>query len=160
MYTFIHGFAFTDGVQLLARLLLGVFFILARFRFFYDPAKPVGERWFNRQRHDSLRNKMIHCGLTRWPYAWACFVACVEVFAGLGVVFGLLSLLSAFGLLVITLVGTRCTAYQKVHEQNPVDKVDVCSAYLWRVEGLYIAFAVLVIFGGPGAYSLDAWLWG
>jgi uncharacterized membrane protein YphA (DoxX/SURF4 family) len=160
MSALIHGFAFTDGIQLLARLLLGVFFILARFRFFYDPSKAIGQRWFNKERHTSLTNKMIHCGLRHKPYAWACFVAFVEVFAGLGVLFGLLTMISAFGLLVITLVGTRCTAYAKVQEQHPVDSVDVCSAYLWRVEGLYIGFALLVLFGGPGAYSLDSWLWG
>jgi uncharacterized membrane protein YphA (DoxX/SURF4 family) len=103
---------------------------------------------------------MVHCGLTKWPYVCACFVAVVEVLAGLGVLFGLLTMLSAFGLLIITLVGTRCTAASKIHEQHPVDKVDVCSAYLWRVEGLYIGFALLILFGGPGAYSLDAWLFG
>jgi uncharacterized membrane protein YphA (DoxX/SURF4 family) len=160
MSAFIHGFAFSDGVQLLLRLLLGCFFILARFRFFYDPSKPIGERWFNAKRHESLRNKMMHCGFRRWPSGVACFVACVEVAAGLGVVFGLLTMLSAAGLLVLTLFATRCTAWTKVHEQNPVDTVDVCSAYLWRVEGLYIGIALMILFNGPGAYSLDALLWG
>lgn len=160
MSAFIHGFGATDVVQLIVRILLGVFFVLARFRFFYDPSKPVGERWGNRQRHESLTNKMVHCGLRNKPFAWACFVAIVEVLAGLGVLFGLLTWISALGLLIITLVGTRCTARQKVFEQNPVDCVDICSAYLWRVEGLYIGFALLILLGGPGAYSLDALLWG
>lgn len=161
MNALLHGFGFHDVIQLLARLLLGLFFVLARFRFFYDPAKPVGTRWLNSIRHDSLRNKMAHCGFTKpSPYFYAWFVACIEVLAGLGVFFGLLTMLSAFGLFVITLIGTRCTAYDKVVRQNPVDLIDVCSDYLWLAEPLYIGLALAILLGGPGIYSMDAVIFG
>lgn len=161
MNTFIHGFGFHDGIQLLARLLLGGFFVLARFRFFYDPSKPEGTRFLNTIRHTSLTNKMAHCGFTKpSPYAYAWFVASVEVLAGFGVFFGLFTMLSALGLFLITLIGTRCTAYDKVVRQNPVDKIDVCSDYLWLAEPLYIGLSIAILLGGPGSYSLDAVIFG
>lgn len=149
----------TDALNialLLNRASLGLFFVLARFRFFYDPSKPAGERWCNKERHHSLTHKMDFCGLKHWPYGWAWVTAFVELFAGLGVIFGLLTPLSALGLFVLLLVATRCTAVAKVREQNPVDKLDCVSCYLWRVEGLYIVQAMIVLLAGPGTYSLDA----
>lgn len=158
-FSFLSGLGLTDLATLLIRLTLGGFFVLARFRYFFDPSKNNGI-WLNVDRHTSLRNKMCHCGLNQHPGAAAWFAALVEVFAGLGVVFGLLTTLSAVGLLAITLVGTVCTAKAKVLEQHPVDKLDCVSCYLWRVEGLYIVFAVLIFLTGPGAISLDHYLLG
>lgn len=157
--SFLTGFGAVDLADLLIRMTLGGFFILARFRYFFDPSKTNGI-WLNVDRHTSLRNKMCHCGLNKHPSAAAWFAAMVEVFAGLGVVFGLLTTLSAVGLLAITLVGTFCTAKAKVLEQHPVDKLDCVSCYLWRVEGLYIVFAVLIFLAGPGKLSLDHYFWG
>lgn len=150
----LSGFQAHDTVQLLLRIVLGLFFVLARFRFFYDPSKQPC--LLNDVRHTSLTNKMQHCGWQKWPAFWAWFVACVEVFAGLGVLAGLLTTIAAFGLMVITLMGTLCTAKSKVMEQHPVDKLDYVSCYLWRVEGIYILIAAMILLGGPGAYSFDA----
>jgi uncharacterized membrane protein YphA (DoxX/SURF4 family) len=147
-----------DVAALLARLLLGFFFLLARFRFFFDPAAAPGDRWFCAWRHESLIHKMAYCGLKKKPVIWAWITALVEVLAGMALIVGLLTPLAALGLLVLLLVATRCTARQKVMEQKPVDKVDCVACYLWRVEGLYIGLAILILLLGPGAYSLDAWL--
>jgi uncharacterized membrane protein YphA (DoxX/SURF4 family) len=160
MSIFVHGLAFGDGVQLIARILLGAFFVLARFRFFYDPTPPDGGRhWFNPWRHSHLAAKMEHCGFTKHPVAAARFAAFVEVFAGLGVFFGLLTTLSAFGLLTITAIGTRCTARDKILKQNPCDDIQWCEDYLWLPEPLYIGLALVVLMGGAGHWSVDALLW-
>lgn len=145
-----------DAAALLVRATLGAFFVLARFRFFYDPAKPEGERWLNKTRFTSLRNKMCHCGvnMARATF-WTWFTAVVEVLGGLGLITGLLTRLSALGLIAITASGTVCTARTKVMEQNPVDLVDCVGCYLWRVEGLYIIFGLLVEVLGAGVISLD-----
>lgn len=147
----------------LNRFTLGAFFILARFRFFYDPSKPTwsgtntrlgNQRWFNRERHTSLVNKMKHCGFCRAPVVWAWAAALIEVGGGLMLVLGILPVFAALGLLVLTLFATRCTWRTKVFEQNPVDTIDCAACYLWRVEGLYIMMALVVILAGPGAFTL------
>jgi uncharacterized membrane protein YphA (DoxX/SURF4 family) len=146
-----------DIASLLARGLLGGFFVLARFRFFYDPSKSPN-CWCNGTRRESLTHKMAYCGLKNRPQAWAWFTASAEVLGGLALIAGLFTYAAAIGILLLLLVATHCTARTKVAEQNPVDKLDCVACYLWRVEGLYIGLAVLILLLGPGAYSLDAWL--
>lgn len=152
------GFDLTDAALLVARILLGTFFILARFRFFYDPSKP-DNCWLHPDRCDSLTRKIAYCGMTTWSKGWAWVAATVEVAAGFAVLLGLLTLPAAFGLLVTLLIATRCTAYEKVMEQHPVDKLDCVACYLWRVEGLYIGLAIIILLAGPGAYSIDYLIW-
>lgn len=139
---------------LLNRVTLGTFYLLARFRFFYDPSKPAKERWLNKERSASLTAKMQHCGFTSYPYAWAWIAASIEVIGGGMLIAGVFSAFAALGLSVLTLFATRCTWRSKVYEQNPVDCVDVCSCYLWRVEGLYILMALIVILAGPGGFTV------
>lgn len=149
-----HGLDLAPFALFLNRVTLGLFYLLARFRFFYDPAKPAGARWLNADRHASLINKMAHCGMKKHPRVWAWVAASLEVGGGLWLILGFAAPFAAFGLLLLTLIATRCTWRAKVYEQNPVDCIDVCSCYLWRVEGLYIVMAAAVILGGPGAWSL------
>lgn len=143
-----------DLASLVLREILGVFFILARFRWFYDPAKEKGTRWFNVIRRKSLRDKLNHCGHgdTAWLPA---FVATVECLAALGVIAGLLTGLSALGLLIICVIGTKCTWRDKTMRQNPVDKIDIWSCYLWTPEPVYVSVALALFLLGPGVYSLD-----
>lgn len=153
----IHGLGAVDFALLIARLLLGVFFVLARFRLFWDPSVPAGRRgrWLNGSRWASFTNKLSYCGCRRRTTLWAWVAGTVEVLAGIGLIVGLLTWLSALGLLVVLLVATRCTWRQKVYEQHPVDRADIVCAYLWRVEGLYVGLAVMILLAGPGKYSLD-----
>lgn len=146
----------TDILILIIRLLLGTFFILARFRWFWDPSRtPLC--WFNPSRREHLTQKLCSCGYGVHPIL-AGLVAFIEVSAGLGLVVGLLTRLSAFGLAVITGFATYCTAREKVLAQNPVDKVDCVSCYLWRVEGPYLALELALILTGGGLLSLDHFL--
>lgn len=151
----VHGLNAIDAALLITRLLLGVFFVLARFRFFWDPSKPAGYRWCNIDRQFSFVKKLHYCGCAKRPTVWAWTAAVAEVLAGLGLIVGLLTWVSALGLLIVLLVASRCTWRQKVYEQHPVDSADVVCAYLWRVEGLYIGLAIMIILAGPGKYSLD-----
>lgn len=152
----IFGYGAHDAVAFLLRLVLGGFYVLARFRFFWDPSRSPSI--CNPQRHESLIRKMQHCGWCSMPYFWACFVAGAEVLGGAALVLGFLTVPAAIGLLLVTTVATYCTARDKVMEQHPVDLVDCVSCYLWRVEGLYIALALGIILLGPGKWSVDYWL--
>jgi uncharacterized membrane protein YphA (DoxX/SURF4 family) len=129
----------------LLSLTLGSFFVLARFRFFYDPAKPAGARWFNAQRHESLIHKMTVCGMQHRPVVMAWLVATIEVVGGLLLITGVARWLGALLLLGILLKATICTARAKVCEQKPVDWLDYGCCYLWRVEGLYIVMALCIL---------------
>lgn len=165
------GLHLIDAALLIARLLLGVFFVLARFRFFYDPAGGANlprlampnhienRKLLNPRRARSLTTKLVYCGCTAYPSLQAWIAAAVEVLAGIGLIVGLLAVPSALALLIVLLVATRCTAKDKVCEQNPCDKLDVVCAYLWRVEGLYIGLAAIILLAGPGAYSIDYLIW-
>jgi uncharacterized membrane protein YphA (DoxX/SURF4 family) len=153
----LSGIGYPDVASLLLRVLLGTFFILARFRWFYDPSRP-DDPWFNALRHKHLRWKLCSCGYYDHPLLVG-FVACVEVSAGFAVVFGLLTMLATLGLLAVLLFATFCTAKEKVCEQKPVDCIDCVSCYLWRVEGVYITIAFALLAMGPGNLSLDAMVW-
>jgi len=149
-----HGlFGATDFALLIARATLGTFFILARFRWIFDPSRPE-DMWFNKARRDHLIWKLCTCGYYNHPVL-AGFVALVEIFGGLAVLFGLLAPLAAMGLLSVLCFATYCTAREKVTRQSPVDTVDYASCYLWTVEPLYMMLCVVVITCGAGAYSFD-----
>lgn len=152
---FLHGLGTPDLASLVARVTLGAFFILARFRSFYDPSKEPGCRVFNGERFGSLRSKLCKCGFKHSLAFWTWVTATVEVAGGAALVLGLFTTLAALALLALTLRATMCTALDKIAEQNPVDRLDCVACYLWRVEGIYIALAALIILLGPGAYSLD-----
>jgi uncharacterized membrane protein YphA (DoxX/SURF4 family) len=170
------GFNSVDLALLLNRVTLGLFFVLARFRFFYDPQRggslqyvngqhpddePTSNTrlWFNPRRLANLTRKMCHCGWRKGAAFWAWFAAIVEVFAGLALIVGLLSALAALGLFAVTAAATICTAKEKVAKQHPVDKIDCIGCYLWCAEPLYIVMALITICMGPGAWSLDYLLW-
>lgn len=149
-----------DIVELLLRVILGLFFVIYRFRWIYDPTSGTMP-WLNTVRHQHLAAKLCSCGWGMHPLL-AAFVALIENFAGLGVMFGLFTQLSAFGLMSILIVATTCTAKHKIEIQNggkgPEDSIDVVSCYLWTVEPVYIVIAFCVLLLGPGRYSIDALL--
>lgn len=154
----VTGLSMPDVVSLLLRLVLGVFFILARFRWFYDPSRPL-QPLLNPLRHKHMVERLCTCGYGSHPLLSG-MVACVEVSAGIGLVVGFLTMLAALGLLGVLVFATFCTARQKIAEQSPVDCVDCVSCYLWRVEGVYIGVAVCILLLGPGVWSLDHWVFG
>ena len=143
---------------LLLRLVLGVFFVLARFRWFYDPSRPA-QPWFNEARRGHLAWKLYHCGYGTHPLISAC-IACIEVSGGVAVIVGLLTVPALLGLLGVLVCATLCTAKEKVCEQQPVDRIDCVSCYLWCVEGIYLVIALALLMSGPGALSMDWLLWG
>lgn len=148
---------YTSLASLLLRLILGTFFVLARFRWVYDPSRTPS--LMNPLRHKHFRERLCTCGYGTHPLLCG-FVASVEIAAGFAVILGLVTMPALCGLLCVLLFATWCTAREKVCAQNPVDQVDCISCYLWRVEGVYITVAVSLLCLGPGTWSLDHLLFG
>lgn len=155
---FFTGPELNDLGLLILRCILGTFFILARFRWVYDPSRPK-EPFLNTARHEHFSNRLCTCGYGSHP-ALCAFVAMTEILAGIALCVGLFTELALLGLLSVLLFATYCTAREKVMAQSPVDRADCISCYLWRVEGVYIAVCLTLLLSGPGALSLDHFLLG
>ena len=148
-----QGLVGHDVALLLMRVLLGAFFVLARFRWFVDPSRP--EHWLNHARHTHLSEKLKTCGFGDHP-ALAAFVATIEVGAGVFLILGLLTSVAAGGLIAILLGACSCSTREKTMRQQPVDGIQVAEDVLWTVEPLYLLLAVALFLAGGGAFSLDA----
>lgn len=143
-----------DVVLFVIREVLGLFFVLARFRYVYDPSRPDNP-WFNAQRHANFKRKLGICG---WPEntGLAHFVAFAEILGGLALIIGFLTPLAGFGLLIISIFAMACSAREKTYKQNPVDGIHVAECFLWTPEPLYVVLAAIVMAMGAGAFSVDA----
>lgn len=161
-----------DLAALVLRVVLGSFFLLARFRIIWDPSlhldTPQGHhsvyvkdlkmtfdetsQWFPHWRWAHLRWKVSKCGYPAWLTP---LVAVTELAGGFGVLMGFLTPIALLGLLVTLAFATLCTARGKIAEQCPVDLVDCVCCYFWRVEGIYIAMCLSLLMTGPGKLSLD-----
>lgn len=149
----VTGLGFQDLGLLLIRVTTGAFFLIYRFRWVFDPSA-VDKCWLSPTRHIRLRNRLCSCGYTDHP-SLAAAVAVIEILGGLGLIFGLLSVLSALGLFIVLVFANLCTPKEEIPLMKPVDKVDYVRCYLHLAEPLYLAMAFLIIVAGPGKYSLD-----
>lgn len=165
--TLLTGLNPHDLTLLLLRVVLGGFFILARFRWLWDPSAPMvqhngpggtcyitADRFMPKWRHEHLRERLRTCGYSDNRFL-AGTVAMVELAAALGVLLGALTFLAALGLVAVLVFATMCTAKEKVLRQGPVDCIDWVSDYLWLVEPLYLIVAMVLVLEGAGRYSVD-----
>lgn len=139
-----------DTASLVIRVVMGAFFMLYRFRWFWDPSQP--DPWFSHYRKERLASTLRECG---YPPQLAPIVAVGEVLAGLGLILGLLTLPSALAIIVIMIFANKCTPRAEIRQMKPVDCVDWFACYLRLVEPLYLSMAFVVLMLGPGRYSLD-----
>lgn len=147
------SFFFQDVALFAARFLIGFFFVSYRFRWIWDPASDP--HFCNVSRQAKLAAKLCSCG---WSPRLAPAVAIGEITAGLGLISGTLTYLSALGMLLILVVATICTAKEKTLRQNPIDKIDVVNCYLWNPEPVYIVLTLVVLAFGPGTFAVDTLL--
>lgn len=143
-----------DLLLLGIRVLVGGFFLLYRFRWVYEPSNRT---WFCPKRHEKLERALGDCGVNP---QYAAIVAVAEIAAGLGLVLGFCTLLSAAILGIIMAYGHRCVVIPGIKKMLPVDKLDVMKCWLLWPEPLYLIMCVEIMFAGAGRFSLDHVLWG
>jgi uncharacterized membrane protein YphA (DoxX/SURF4 family) len=155
--TFLTGPQYSDFGTLLLRLLLGIFFVIARYRWLYDPNGTP--RLLNGQRHEKLRERLCTCGYTDHPCMCA-MVALTEIFAGIAIAIGLLTQLALIGLLCVLAFAIPCKSREDIRNHNGEGSDSFFGWYMWNIEGSYFTIIIVLLLTGPGIYSLDHLLLG
>ncbi|CAN5256571.1 hypothetical protein BH24PSE2_BH24PSE2_08130 [soil metagenome] len=136
--------ALEPAAILLARFGVGLMFAFSGWHKLRSP-----ERY--RQLVETMERASIPC-----PWMAGPLVAATELAAGSLLVVGLLTIVAAFALLVITVVAIATVA---------IDKVDAgrlstwLENFLYLPEVLYALLLVSLIASGPGFFSLDRLIW-
>lgn len=133
-----------DVALTLNRVALGIFFAISGFN-----------KLFNAPRHATLRQTLQDDGVPAVQVMqWV--VPAVEFSGGCALILGLLSALSAFGLLVICLTALSLDAIKRIAEWQPINRGDWIADLLYLPEMLYCIGLAIVLLAGPGRWSLDA----
>ena len=90
------------------------------------------------------------------PHANAIFVSLVEFACGAGLTVGLLTPMCALVLAVDMIVAIATNRIQSIQATGALAWLD---DFLYLPEVLYVMILVWLIFSGPGAYSLDKFIW-
>jgi putative oxidoreductase len=133
-----------DGTLTVLRLILGTVF------FAHGAQKMLG--WFGGYGFDATMNAFTGMGI---PAVFAFLVIAAEFFGGLGLIFGALTRIAAFGIASVMAV-----AASMVHAQNGLfmnwagnQKGEGFEYHL-----LALAIAVTLMVRGAGAFSVDRWI--
>lgn len=138
------GFAMPVAALTIARVCVGVFFVLSGYH-----------KLFNASRHASLVNTLRADGIPLIGFhQW--FVPCVEFAGGLGVMLGALAPLAAIGLFIVCGVATCVDGLGRIKDYAPLDKADWLDDLLYLPETLYLILLAIVIANGAGPISIDA----
>lgn len=146
-----------DAALFLIRSTMGLFFLIYRFRWIWDPAAKDSQ-WFSQIRRSRLIKRLESCGYGSNRHL-AGAVALVEILAGAALIVGLLTMPAALGIFVILIFANCCTPREEIPFMKPVDGVDVVRCYLHLAEPLYLVMAVVLLLMGPGRWSLDYVIW-
>lgn len=140
------GITLPNTAQTVLRCSMGVFFGISGFH-----------KLFNSARHasvvETLKSDKCYNRFTEWAIPWG------EFLGGLGLVVGLLTLPACMGLIAICLGATCLDGLKRIPSWGPLDKADYADDVLYLPEVLYVLILVAIMIIGPGAYSLDYYLW-
>jgi uncharacterized membrane protein YphA (DoxX/SURF4 family) len=145
-----HGLFIIQGAQApnaamtLIRVSLGVFFAISGYH-----------KLFNASRHSALIGTLQDDGVHAVPILqW--LLPGAEFGGGCALIVGFLSVLAAFGLLVICAGALAFDALKRIRAWQPIDHADWLGDLLCVPEALYCIGLSVVILAGPGPWSLDA----
>src|ERR1700691_1285729 len=141
---FTHGAQAPDAALALNRVALGAFFAISGYH-----------KLFSASRHAALTRTLQDDGVHAVPIMqW--LLPSVEFGGGCALIIGLLSVLAAFGLFVISAGAFAFHAVKRIRAWQPIDRADWLGDLLYVPEALYCIGLTVVMLAGPGPWSLDA----
>ena len=144
LFLIIQGAQAPNAALTLNRVALGVFFAISGYH-----------KLFNASRHATLTSTLRDDGVHGLPIMqW--LIPSVEFSGGLALIVGLLSVLAAFGLFVVSAGALALDAFKRIRAWQPIDRADWLGDLLYVPEALYCIGLTVVMLGGPGPWSLDA----
>ena len=141
-----HGVGFGDATLLATRLAVGGFFVVSGVH-----------KLFNPTRRQDLHATLAADGVTYAPMMY--LVPLAELFGGLGVGFGALTIVAAAGLVMLCIGAIALDGSKRIPAMKPLDPLDRVDDVLYLPEVLYVVCLLAPISFGPGAYSLDRLVW-
>jgi uncharacterized membrane protein YphA (DoxX/SURF4 family) len=142
----VTGLSLPDVAALVDRIALGLFFSISGFH-----------KAFNATRRASLRETFAADGVRSPAFMYA--IPAGELLGGIAVGAGFLTPLAAAGLIVICAGACLLDGLKRVRGFQPLDAADALDDVLYLPEALYLFMLLFLILIGPGAYSVDAYLW-
>ena len=140
----LQGAEAPNAALTLNRVALGVFFAISGYH-----------KLFNASRHTTLTRTLQDDGVHAVPIMqW--LLPSAEFSGGCALIIGLLSVLAAFGLFVISAGAIAFDAVKRIRAWQPIDRADWLGDLLYVPETLYCIGLTVVMLAGPGPWSLDA----
>jgi uncharacterized membrane protein YphA (DoxX/SURF4 family) len=142
----LNGVGGVSSLFVFSRIATGLFFVISGYH-----------KLTNAKRRAVLIETLEVCNIPFIPVMrW--FVPGVEFFGGLGVTFGLLTPLAAFGLAVICAFAACTDGIRRVRGWAAIDTADQIDDLLYLPEVLYILLLGMFVTNGAGQFSLDRML--
>lgn len=139
-----QGLHAPNAALTLNRVALGAFFAISGYH-----------KLFNASRHAALSRTLQDDGVHALPFMqW--LLPSAEFAGGLALIVGLLSVLAALGLFVISAGAIALDAIKRIRAWQPIDRADWLGDLLYVPEALYCLGLAVVMLAGPGRWSLDA----
>jgi uncharacterized membrane protein YphA (DoxX/SURF4 family) len=144
VFLILQGAQAPNAALALNRVALGAFFAIGGYH-----------KLFNASRHATLTRTLQDDAVHALPIMqW--LLPSVEFGGGCALIIGLLSVLAAFGLFVISFGALALDAVKRIRAWQPIDRADWLSDLLYLPEALYCIGLTVVMLAGPGPWSLDA----
>src|ERR1700691_847304 len=144
VFLILQGAQAPNAALALNRVALGAFFAIGGYH-----------KLFNAYRHATLTRTLQDDAVHALPIMqW--LLPSVEFGGGCALIIGLLSVLAAFGLFVISAGAFAFHAVKRIRAWQPIDRADWLGDLLYVPEALYCIGLTVVMLAGPGPWSLDA----
>jgi putative oxidoreductase len=139
-----HGLGLVPIALAINRVCVGTFFTLSGY-----------QKLFKRSRHDELVST-LHADNVQQIRIMQWLIPSAEFTGGLALVSGTLSVIAAFGLIIIMSGALRLDGVKRIAAWKPLDRIDWIDDLLYLPEAPYLLALLVVVLAGPGALAIDS----